>query len=194
MTSLPRSKSITTGISLNTENENISPILFLDNSFIEFTNSRLNNPITNYRSDSRVNSISDDPHSAIYYSNNIQLRNPASLLKVIVSAYRSESADFRVLYNLTRQDSSEVPQSYELFPGYDNLTSTSTGLKVIDSSKNSGLPDFRVPASSNNEFIEYEFTAENLDLFTAFSIKIVMSGKNQAEPPRFKDLRVIATR
>ena len=194
LTSLPRSKSITTGISLNTENENISPILFLDNSFIEFTNSRLNNPITNYRSDSRVNSISDDPHSAIYYSNNIQLRNPASLLKVIVSAYRSESSDFRVLYNLTRQDSSEVPQSYELFPGYDNLTSTSTGLKVIDPSKNSGLPDFRVPASSNNEFIEYEFTAENLDLFTAFSIKIVMSGKNQAEPPRFKDLRVIATR
>ena len=194
LTSLPRSKSITTGISFNTENVNISPILFLDNSFIEFTNSRLNNPIANYSSDSRVNSIFDDPHAAIYYSNTIQLRNPASLLKVIVSAYRSELSDFRVLYNLTRQDSSEISQSYELFPGYDNLISTSTGFKVIDSSKNSGLSDVRVPASSNNEFIDYEFTAENLDLFTGFSIKIVMSGKNQAEPPRFKDLRVIATR
>lgn len=81
-----------------------------------------------------------------------------------------------------------------MFPGYDNLISTNSGFKVVDSSKNSGLPDVRVPASIKNEFLEYEFTAENLDLFNEFSIKIVMSGTNQAEPPRFKDLRVIAVR
>ena len=43
-----------------------------------------------------------------------------------------------------------------------------------------------------NEFREYEFTIDNLDEFVGFQIKIVMSGTNEARPPRFKDLRAIA--
>ena len=31
------------------------------------------------------------------------------------------SADFRVLYQLLREDGSEVEQGYELISGYDNL-------------------------------------------------------------------------
>ena len=194
MTQLPRFKSFTAGVTLNTENENISPYLNIERTIAEFSNSRLNNPIENYASDNRVNSISEDPHSAVYYSNRVVLKQPATTLKVILSAYRHESADFRVLYSLSRSDSNEVEQSFELFPGYDNLISTTSGFEVVDPSKNSGLPDVRVPASIKNQFLEYEFTAENLDLFNEFSIKIVMSGTNQAEPPRFKDLRIIAVR
>ena len=194
LTQLPRFKSFTAGVTFNTENENVSPYLNIKETIAEFSNSRLNNPIEDYSSDNRVNSIATDPHSAIYYSNPVILKQPATTLKVLLSAYRHESADFRVLYSLSRSDSNEVEQSFELFPGYDNLISTNSGFKVVDSSKNSGLPDVRVPASIKNEFLEYEFTAENLDLFNEFSIKIVMSGTNQAEPPRFKDLRVIAVR
>ena len=194
LTQLPRFKSFTAGVTLNTDNENISPYLNIERTIAEFSNSRLNNPIENYASDNRVNSISEDPHSAVYYSNRVVLKQPATTLKVILSAYRHESADFRVLYSLSRSDSNEVEQSFELFPGYDNLISTTSGFEVVDPSKNSGLPDVRVPASIKNQFLEYEFTAENLDLFNEFSIKIVMSGTNQAEPPRFKDLRIIAVR
>jgi len=82
-----------------------------------------------------------------------------------------------------------------LFPGYDNLSFTSDqGYLVVDSSKNNGKPDSYVPPSLDNEFLEYQFTADNLDLFVGYTIKIVMSGTNQARPPRIKDLRTIAVR
>ena len=81
-----------------------------------------------------------------------------------------------------------------MFPGYNNLKQTTEGLLVVDPSKNSGLPDRKVRASLDGEFLEYEFTIDNLDLFTGYGIKIVMSSSNQAQAPRFADLRVIALR
>ena len=194
LTNLPRKKSITTAITFNTNDSNLSPILNLDTAFSEFYINRLNNPIESYSSDSRVNSVLDDPHSSVYYSNLVTLQNPASSLKVILTAERPPSTDFRVLYNLVKADSSEINQSFELFPGYDNLNETADGFIVVDPSKNSGLPDRRVPTSLSGEFLEYEFTAEDLDLFIGFTIKIVMSGTNQAESPKFNDIRVIAIR
>ena len=192
---LPRNKSFTTGITFNTSDSNLSPMVYLDTSFTEFISSRLNNPISDYASDNRVNSILNDPHSAIYVSNTVNLVKPAKSLKVILSAYRHSSADFRVLYSLIRADSSEIGQSFELFPGYDNLSYTTTeGYRVVDKSKNSGRPDTFVSPSLDNQFLEYQFTADDLDLFTGYTIKIVMSGTNQAYPPRIKELRTIAVR
>ena len=189
-----RNKSFTTGITLSTTDSNLSPIIFLDTAFTEFISSRLNSPVSDYALDGRSNSILDDPHAAVYVSRSVNLVNPATSLKVILSAYRHESADFRVLYSLFRPDSSEVEQSFELFPGYDNLISTASGLSVVDPSLNNGKPDSFVSSSLDNEFKEYEFTADNLGLFTGYVIKIVMSGTNQAYPPRIKELRTIAVR
>ena len=191
---LPRNKSFTTGITLSTTDSNISPMIFLDTAFTEFISSRLNSPVSDYALDGRSNSILDDPHAAVYVSRAVNLVNPATSLKVILSAYRHESADFRVLYSLFRPDSSEVEQSFELFPGYDNLTSTPSGLSVVDPSLNNGKPDSFVSSSLDNQFKEYEFTADNLGLFNGYVIKIVMSGTNQAYPPRIKELRTIAVR
>ena len=194
LTALPRKKSFTTGITFSSTDSNLSPVINLNTAFTEFFCDRINDPVANYVTDGRVNSIEDDPHAAVYYSNTVNLRNPATSLKVLVSAYRDSSSDFRVLYSLIRADSSEIKQSFELFPGYNNLKRTTDGLLPIDENQNSGLPDVRVPASFDNEFLDYEFTADNLDLFSGFSIKIVMSTTNQAKAPRFKDLRVIAVR
>lgn len=194
LNNLPRNKSFTTGITLSTTDSNLSPIIFLDTAFTEFISSRLNSPVSDYASDGRSNSILNDPHAVVYVSRAVNLVNPATSLKVILSAYRHESADFRVLYSLFRPDSSEVEQSFELFPGYDNITSTASGLSVVDSSLNNGKPDSFVSSSLDNQFKEYEFTANNLGLFNGYVIKIVMSGTNQAYPPRIKELRTIAVR
>ena len=195
LSGLPRNKSFTTGITLSTKDPNLSPIIFLDTAFTEFISSRLNSPISDYSSDNRSNLILDDPHAAVYVSKAVKLVQPATSLKVILSAYRHESADFRVLYSLSRPDSSEIDQSFELFPGYDNLTyTTAAGYSVLDSSKNSGRPDNFVSSSLDNQFKEYEFTADNLSLFNGYVIKIVMSGTNQAYSPRIKELRTIAIR
>jgi len=195
LATLPRNKSFTTGITLNTTDSNLSPIIYTDTAMSEFRLNRLNQPISNYSTDNRVNSLLFDPHAAVYVSNTVNLAQAATSLKVILAAYRHESADFRVLYNLIRADSSEVTQEFELFPGYDNLTINADGtITPINNSNNSGRPDTFVPASLENQYLEYEFTADNLDLFTGYTIKIVMSGTNQARAPRIKDLRTIALR
>ena len=66
------------------------------------------------------------------------------------------------------------------------------GDTIIDSTRNSGRSDAFVPASQDNEYREYQFSIDNLEQFTGFRIKIVMSGTNEARAPRFKDLRAIA--
>lgn len=194
-TYLSANKSFMMKVNLSTKDSNLSPLIFWKDSSVQLNSNRLNKPIVDYITDSRVNSINNDPHAAIYVSNTVRLAQPATSLKVIISAYRHASSDFRVLYSLIRPDSSEIDQSFELFPGYDNLTidSNSDGfLDVVNSSKNSGLPDVFVPASLIDQFLDYEFSANNLGSFTGYTIKIVMSGTDQAHAPRFKDLRSIA--
>ena len=61
-------------------------------------------------------------HDAIYVSNVISLAQPASSLKVLLTAYRPDPADIRVLYSLVREDSDEIEQEFELFPGFNNLS------------------------------------------------------------------------
>ena len=127
----------------------------------------------------------------------MRLSQSATSVKVILCAYRHSSADFRVLYSLIRPDSSEIDQAFELFPGYDNLTIDNNNdgyLDVVDPANNSGLPDVFVRSSRENEFLEYEFSTNNLGEFTGYIVKIAMSSTNQAYPPRFKDLRSIAIR
>ena len=124
------------------------------------------------------------------------LNKPADALRVLFSAYRHSSSDIRVLYSLVRPgDNANVNDQFVLFPGYDNLRDTTGdgfGDQIIDSSKNDGKPDAFVPASLDNQFLEYQFTADNLGEFIGYSVKIIMAGTNQAYAPRIKELRAIA--
>jgi hypothetical protein len=198
VTYLNSNKSFTSRITLNSKDSNLSPMLFCDNASTELHSNRLNSPVSDYASNRDVNSLIYDPHAAIYVSNTVRLAQNATSLKVIVSAYRHSSSDFRVLYSLIRPDSSEVQPTFELFPGYDNLSTDTNGDGygdvVTDPSKNNGNPDAFIPSSLENEFLEYQFTANDLDDFSGYTIKIVMSGTDQAHAPRIKDLRSIAIR
>ena len=42
------------------------------------------------------------------------------------------------------------------------------------------------------EFKEHKFTASGLTSFTAFQLKVVMTGTSSCYPPKVKDLRGIA--
>jgi len=195
LSSLPKSKSFTIGLTMNTADPNLSPAMDVSTASIIFTRNRLNNPVSDYAFDGRVNLVQEDPHSAVYVTNRIDLKQPATSLKVLVSAYRHSSADFRVLYQLFRTDSNGIEQAYELFPGYNNLRDTNGdgyGDDVIDVTLNNGKSDAFVRSSNDGEFLEYQFTADELEQFTGFRVKIVMNGTNEAKAPRFKDLRTIA--
>jgi CBS domain-containing protein len=191
LTDLPGRKSFTFDLELFSENSFVSPVVDLDRTNIILTSNRLNSPVTDYTTDNRITITGQDPHAAAYVTKKIDLANPANSIKVLFSAYRHETADIRVLYKIFTNDSNIDSMPYELFPGYSNLDDLGN---VIDRSNNSGLPNTLVTSSKPGEYKDYEFFVDDLPEFVSFSIKIVMSGTNQAQPPRIKDLRVIAVR
>ena len=201
LNSLSENKSFTLLMNLSSNNPNLSPAISMRTlPNVELYSSRINRPIDldSYDVNGEVNSILNDPHAAAYVSNSIRLSKPATSLKVILTANRPASADFRVLYSLNRINSEETAQSFELFPGYKNLTNVDPddgfGDLVVDSTKNDGRADSFVPSNTSNQFSEYQFTADNLDEFNGYTIKIVMSSSDQSAVPRIKELRTIAVR
>ena len=191
---LPKNRTSTVSMRFTTEDENLSPAVDTMNGTVIYVRNRLNKPVSDYVNDDRVK-LNNDPHAAVYISNRVDLKQPATSLKVLVSSDRRNSADFRTLFKLFRQDSEGIEQSFNLFPGFDNLTDTDGdgfGDLVVDASKNSGRPDALTPASVDGEFVEYVFSVDDLAEFTGFQIKIDINGTNEAEAPKFKDLRVIA--
>ena len=193
LTSLPKNRSTTLGVQFNTTDTNLSPVLDTMNGIIVYERDRLNSPIADYALDSGSDNPSGDPHAAVYITKRVDLKNPATSLKVLVAACRPQSADFRVLYQLIKEDTPDSELSWELFPGYDNLNDFgTTGQRIIEPANNSGRSDFFVPASKENEFLEYQFSSDDLVEFTGFRIKLVASGVNEADAPRFQDFRVVA--
>jgi hypothetical protein len=195
LTGLPRNKSLTVEIDLQSRDSNYSPFIYLDNCTIDFDRSRIDNPISDYTTDSRVNSLEDDPHAAIYVSERIDLKNPATSLKLLTSAYVDSTADIRALFRTFPVDSGNTEPAFVLFPGFDNLTDTdgdNFGDEIIDPTKNSGRPDQQVIPVISDEMREYQFSIDELPPFTAYQIKIVFSGTNECLAPRMNDLRTIA--
>ena len=176
-------------------NENMSPVLDLQNAGFVIGRNKINSPVSDYVNDSRSNKKKNDPHGAVFVTKAISLANPATSLKVYIAAHRQESADFRVFYSLFKADSSGIDPEFTPFPGYDNLIDDDGdgfGDRVIDPDKNSGRADAFVTANDKNGFSEYQFSVNDLEQFTAFAIKVVMSSTNECTPVKLKDFRAIA--
>ncbi len=183
-------KSFVMEMTLSTSDTKVSPVIDLDRVNVITTMNRIDKPISNYISDSRVNSLYDDPTSAIYVSKVIRLQKSADSLKVYFDAYRDVSNEIVVMYRLLRSDTPDDQQLFELFPGFRNVDANGN---VIDAKNNDGTPDINVlPSSTDSEYRSYEYTAKDLPLFNGFQIKIIMAGTNQSIVPKIKDLRAIA--
>ena len=199
ITESPGSKSFTMEFLMNTSDSRVSPVIDLIKVSTILTSNLINSPVgvnedSDYANDDTVRSLYQDRHEAVYISKPVKLKIPANSIKVLLSASHSNTNDIRVLYRIFRDDSSEISQNYELFPGYKNYQVDGQGIKrVIDKSQNDGSADSKVEFNSDTSFQDYEYSVDDLPDFTAFSIKIVMSGKNQAIPPLLKQLRAIAT-
>mgnify|MGYP001156845344 FL=1 len=196
LTNLFRNRSLTARVAIsNGGNFHSSPMICLDTMAMKFSSNRINKPIDNdsYATDSRVNVLYGDAHTSYYVSRVINIKQPATSLKVLFDAFRPASTDFRVLYSLIRPDSSEVDQKFVLFPGYKNSVDTTGdgfGDTPIDISKNDGRPDKLV--TPGDTFKEYQYTINDLEPFSGFVIKVVMNGTNQAEVPVLKNIRALA--
>ena len=184
-------KSFEMEMQLATTDTKVSPVIDLDRVNVITTMNRIDRPVTNMLTDKRVNSLYDDPHSAIYVSRIIRLAKGSTGLKVYFDAYRDATNDIRVMYRLLRPDTPDNQELFEFMPGFANLDSNGN---IRDPKNNNGLPDRLVnPSASPSDLRSYEFTSKEVPLFDGFQIKIIMSGTNHAYVPKIKDLRVIAT-
>ena len=191
---LPENKSFTLNLALETDSPAVSPIVDLDRVAMIFTSNRINNPVTNWITDNRVNTLEDDPNAFVYASQPVTLENGSTSLKIHLEGHINITSDIRAFYALLEDPNDELV--YQPFPGYNNLLSTG---QIIDPAKNDGLPDkltakTDVIAYTSEQVIwnDYEWTIDNLPTFRNFSIKLVGTGTNQAQPPRMKNLRVLA--
>lgn len=191
---IPGKKSLTLDLGLFSSSRFISPVIDLDRIGLILVSNRVNDRVEDYAGDSRVSSLQDDPSAFVYASKTVTLEVPATSIKLYLTAYVNIYNDLRALYAITN-DPYEEPIYYP-FPGFSNIDSSG---RTIDESLNDGTPDFNVVKTdvlSENPgaslFREYEFTANNIESFKNFSIKLVGSSTNQAYPPLVKNLRVIA--
>jgi len=197
LTFFPKSKSIELSVDMTTADDNLSPVLDIKNATFVYGRNKINNPvgIENYATDSRTNSIDNDPHGSRFVTEMTHLSQPATSLKVLISANRAPEADFRVFYRLLTADSTEVGTTFRPFPGFKNmkdLDGDGFGDEVIDEAKNDGRPDASVSPNIDDEFSDYQFSVDELEQFSGFAIKIVMITTNESEAPRFRDFRAIA--
>jgi hypothetical protein len=195
----PGNRSLSMEFYMTSDNSRVSPVIDTINVSAVLTSNIINDPVgiltaSDYAYDNTTRSIDNDNHSTIYLSKQVRLAVPANSLKVLLSASRNDTNDVRVLYQLYRDDSPELSDNYEFFPGYSNYRTDGNGIKqIIDASLNDGSADYYVQQTSDRSFKDYEYSIDNLPDFNAFAIKIVMAGTNQATPPIISQLRAIAT-
>ena len=188
----PAAKSMVFEVIMNSTDENISPMIDSSRVSAILSSNRLSNG--DFTDDSfmgQTRITGRDPNTATYISNMIVLDSPATSILVEFSGYRPEGSSIRAFYKTLEEGSSEdsFDRNFEPFPGFSNIDQFE---KVIDPNKNTGEPDQNVPPSVGDEFTEYTFNSRGIPEFTAFQIKVVMVGNNQANPPKIKELRGIA--
>ncbi len=188
----PGDRSLNMTLTLESGNPNLSPVVDLQRMSAVLISNRVDAPITNYKEDSRVNTLFEDPTSCLYVSRENTLANSASSIKVLVDAHINEYSDIRAYYAISTNPNFDP--IFEAFPGYKNLNNQG---QVINSTESDGLPDRLIPkvdaALMSNEatFKEYEFNMEDLPEFKYYRIKLVLTSTNQTYVPRLSNLRVI---
>ena len=188
------SKSMHMRLIFNTVDSRVSPMIDAQRSSVILTSSRVNNVVDNYATNRGVKTFKEDPTACQYVSKEITLENPASSIKVILSAHVNEGAEIRALYSIN--NTAGVEPVFNLFPGYPNLDNLG---RIIDAQENTGLSDGFVTKSNIEQFDsfgldfrEYTFTMDNLPTFNNYRIKLLLTSNSQVFVPTVRDLRVIA--
>ena len=182
-------KSLQLGLEIQSNSTNLSPVIDLDRSSVILVANDINSVNSSsdvYPTTDFVDSTesSGDQNACIYITKKVALENPATSLRVNFAANKLGSADIKVLFKILRSD-----DSFD----FDEL-----GYEFFNSD---GSPDNTVNTSlRTSDFQEYSYSAGvkddgvgvSLAEFSQFAIKIVMQSTNAAQPPRVRDLRIIA--
>lgn len=184
---LSGNKSVTYEVDMITANENLSPVVDLARSNLIAVSNRMDNPTsgntTGFKEETEGTGGSAN---AKYVTREIQLENPATALDIRISANNHPTATIKVLYKLRRVNDN---RSFDDIP-YEFFNSTGVADDTVEFSEDRSQSPYN--GNYYDSFYEQKFTAEGLDEFSSFAIKIVMVGSNPAFAPRITDMRALA--
>ena len=179
---------------LGTTNTLVSPQVDLQRCSLETFSNRINNEISNYATDARVNTLFEDPSACQYISKEITLENPASAIRIMLDAHVNQVSDIRAFYSVSENPGFEP--IFTPFPGFANLD---TRGDIINAADNNGTTNVFVEPSLTEgfkydsfEFKEHLFEIDSLPSFRSYRIKIILASTSQVFVPKVKALRVIA--
>ena len=172
-------KSFDATMQLYSVNPNVSPVLDVSSIGCLGIANRINNIDSSLDVPTGTTYIPStspdgDNNAMTYITRKVSLKTPAQGLRVTADFFRPPTTELKVLYKVLNNDD-ETP--------FDDL-----GWKYFNTT---GAPDTTTEADARN-FKEYEFTADDLNEFSAFSVKIVGQGTNTSVVPMVSALRCIA--
>ena len=115
-----------------------------------------------------------DNNAMVYVTRKVNLKTPATSIKVIADIFRPDSTEIKLMYKIIKNDEETLLDDV----GFEYFNTT-------------GAPDVATEADARN-FKEYEFTANELPEFSGFVIKIVGQGQNTSVVPAVTALRCMA--
>ena len=115
-----------------------------------------------------------DNNAMVYVTRKVNLKTPASSIRVTADVFRPPTTDVKFMYKIIKNDE-DTP--------LDDI-----GFSYFNTD---GSPDISTEADARN-FKEYEFTADDLPEFSSFIIKIVGQGESTSVVPLVSALRCIA--
>ena len=181
--SISGGKSFYTILEMTTTNTKLSPVLDTQRMRAFTIQNRLNNPSSSNTPSFVADTANTGTSSAaVYCTNPVLLEN------------NSKALDIRLTANI--RATSEGEMYFRVATDGDKLDDLSWTPFNTD-----GSPDETVqPSADRDDFQDYVYTAgvtddgigTPLQEFISFQIKIIMQGTNSSEPPRIKDLRILA--
>ena len=176
-------KSFTCTLQLQSATPNISPVIDVGTVGAIAILNRINNidtsadvpgepgsPVTNYIPSTDPDG---DNNAMVYITRKVNLKTPATSLRVVADVFKPETTGVEVLYKVLKNDDSTP---------FDDL-----GWSYFNGD---GSPNTAVESDARN-FKENEWSVEDLPEFSAFSVKIVGKATNTSVIPMVSALRCL---
>jgi len=168
-------KSFECRLQLVSANKNVSPIIDVSSVGALAISNRLSGLSSTDTETISINTESEGENNVMcYITKKVNLKTPASGIRVTADIFRPATTDIKVLYKIIKNDEESA---------LDDI-----GFEYFNTD---GSPNITTDADARN-FKEYEYTADDLPEFSGFIIKIVGRGYNTSVVPLVSALRCIA--
>jgi hypothetical protein len=181
-------KSFNLQLQLMSFNPNISPMIDVQAAGCLGTGNRINNidSATSTKNNGTTTSLpagtpfvpstesEGDSNAMVYVTRKVNLKTPATSLKVIADVFRPPTSEVKFMYKIIKNDEETL---------LDDV-----GFEYFNTD---GSPDVSTAEDARN-FKEYEFTANDLPEFSGFVVKIVGQGTSTSIVPAVTALRCMA--